>query len=58
MNGNTDGHGIADYPTCAWLRLTETVSVLPETFQSRTDAPLQQLGRIQPPVRPFAKQQV
>ena len=37
----TDGHGIADYPGRAWLRFTEAVSVLLETYQSRTDAPLQ-----------------
>ena len=54
---------IADYPTRAWLRVTEAVSVLLETYQCGTNAPLQsvfacvllrstrqclQLGRIQP----------
>ena len=60
--------------TCAWLRYTEAVSVVLETHQSGTNAPLQSmftcscfsavrdnvsnLVRMQPRVRPFAKQRV
>ena len=34
INGNTDGHGIADYPARTWLSFTEVVFVLLETCQS------------------------
>ena len=43
MNGNTDGHGIADYPARARLCFTEAVSVLLETHQSGTNALLQSM---------------
>ena len=40
INGNTDGHVIADYPARTRLRFTEAVSVLLKTYQSGTNAPL------------------
>ena len=43
IDGNRNGHGIADYRTCARFRFTETVYVLLETYQSRTSAPLQSM---------------
>ena len=52
---DVNGHGIADYPTCARLRFTEAASVLLETYQSRTDAPLQSMFTLLVPLC-FARQ--